>query len=86
MTQLIAKPCPFCGKEVDLNDIDTLYPTGTVYKNCADVGRHYGSRNHFDYLYDGECYVLNCHTGVGCGASMSGDSVEEVLEQWNRRV
>ena len=80
-----ALPCPFCGKQVDLSDLDTLYPSGIVYKDCQDIGRHYGTRKEIPQ-YDGQCYVLRCDTGVGCGASMSGDSVEEVLEQWNRRV
>jgi len=26
------KPYPFCGKEVDLYDHDTLYPSGTLWR------------------------------------------------------
>jgi hypothetical protein len=79
------KPCPFCGKEVDLDDPDTLYPSGILYRNLEGGGRSYGTRKEFGEIYDGKCYVLHCYTGVGCGVSMSGDSMEEVIEQWERR-
>lgn len=78
-------PCPFCGKEVDLDCPDTLYPSGIVWVNDEECYRFYGTRKQYP-VPDGHCYTLHCNNGVGCGAQMHGDSAEEVIEQWNRRI
>lgn len=77
------KPCPFCGHEPqDLRD--ALHPSGIRWRE--DNGfRHYISH---DDPRDGEqCWDMGCleHEG-GCGASISGDSREEVITKWNRRA
>lgn len=78
------KPCPFCGMKPDMNDPDTIYPSGTVWRE------ELGFRSYHRFAErkegDGQCYVMNCcGQAGGCGAEMHGDSKEEVLSKWNRR-
>lgn len=81
-----AKPCPFCGTRVDLTDQDTLYPTGTYWREHPEGYRSY----HGFYERqegDGMCWKLSCcSTGGGCDATIYGDSKEDALAKWNRRV
>lgn len=79
------KPCPFCGKSVDLNNEDTLYPSGTGWKDHPGGIRSYYSFR--EVTKEQWCYDLHCveHHG-GCGVVMSGDSPEEAIEKWNKRV
>lgn len=81
------KECPFCGKVPDLDEPDTLYPTGIVWKYNKEFDRiSYHTRREMPD-YDGQCYSLNCPTHLGgCGAEIHGDSIEEVKERWERRV
>lgn len=84
MTTLL--PCPFCGHSItNDNTKDILYPTSIVYIDGFS-GRRYMWISETEY-YDGACYEIGCreHNG-GCGASMGGDGIEEVVEKWNRRV
>lgn len=74
------KPCPFCNKVPDLTDPDTLYPGG-VWKDTVDSGRIYGNKKSIPD-YHGRCYTMHC----SCGASMTGDSKEEVIQQWETRA
>lgn len=30
------RPCPFCGRAINADDIDTLYPSGTGWKEDED--------------------------------------------------
>ena len=78
-------PCPFCGKAINANDNDTLYPSGTGWKEEADGFRSYHSV--YDVPKEQWCYKIVCqeHYG-GCGAEIHGDSIEEVKEKWNKRV
>ena len=78
------KDCPFCGLQVDIADSDVLHIDG-AYVDEPNGMRHYVSA--WDEKRTGFCYVLNCpvHYG-GCGCSMSGDSIQEVLDKWNERV
>ena len=52
------KPCPFCGKAVDLNDEDTLYPSGTGWKDHPDGIRSYHSFR--EVPKEQWCYDLHC--------------------------
>jgi hypothetical protein len=80
----VTKDCPFCGKHMDPNDVDTLYPAGIGWKE-DDGFRHYVSI--YDVPREQWCYVIVCQTHYGgCGAEMIGDSIEETLEKWNKRV
>ena len=83
-------PCPFCGKKADLDDPDTLYPSGIFWRDGAVPGmpelRTYHRRQDRQEG-DGVCYAMHCPTPAGgCGAEIMGDSKEEVIEAWNRRV
>lgn len=74
-------PCPFCGRKVDDDLIDTLYPSG-IYRR---PGRGYVSHKERQ-PGDIPCWSMHCvlHHG-GCGAEISGDSEEETIAAWNRR-
>lgn len=78
------KPCPFCGKPLDLDDPDTLYPSGIYWGNC-DGYRVY--RRMKDRLpTDLPCWEINCaETSGGCGVEINADSREEALAKWNTR-
>lgn len=79
-------PCPFCGKPVDLEDGDTLYPNGTGWEYHRQNGfRTY--RNFRDVPKEQWCYSLHCtESAGGCGAEMSADSREEAIAKWNTRA
>jgi hypothetical protein len=78
-------PCPFCGRPVDDDLSDTLYQSGTYWRE--DEGfRHYISRRE---RRDGDqpCWSMHCvSNGGGCGAQITADSEPEVRAAWNRRA
>lgn len=78
-------PCPFCGRPLNAEDPDTLHPNGIVWRETGE-GRHY---THYRQMLttDNMCYVVNCveHYG-GCTASIDGDSREDAIARWNKRV
>lgn len=77
------KSCPFCGKQMDLNDPDTIYPCG-AWKKDSNGDTHYLSYNSPNI--DGFVFGIYCEeSSGGCGAQISGDSIEEVIFKWNRR-
>lgn len=80
-----AKPCPFCGRHMNPNDHDTLYPSSIGWKEEEDGHRHYVDI--YDVPEEQWCYKMVCqeHYG-GCGVEMHGDSIEETINKWNRRV
>ena len=81
------KPCPFCGKQPDLSDPDTLYPSGTLWRwEPKFKMRVYFHQNDRQFS-DGACYTLHCtRQAGGCGAEMHADSREETISAWNSRV
>lgn len=89
-TYTTAQPCPFCGMKNNL-DIDTLYPSGIGWKE-DDFGdgtlfRHYVSVHEEELPRERWCYKVICNENYGgCGAQVHGDSSEEAIEKWNRRV
>jgi len=78
-------PCPFCGKKIDLSDMDTLYPSGLYWVDDVRGIRHYlSSAQRTEYSHP--VWSLNCaEVSGGCGAELCGDTKDEVLEKWNRR-
>ena len=76
--------CPFCGHSPQDRQ-DFLHPTGTAWRE--DNGRRHYIRWDDPRGFHGRCWSLTCleHEG-GCGAEMQGDSEEEVIARWNRRV
>lgn len=86
-------PCPFCGHSVDMENKDTLYPSGWYWYEEQVDGlpkpfRFYILRDNdkFDGMQT-ECWEFNCpETSGGCGVSISGDSKEETIVKWQRRV
>lgn len=79
-------PCPFCGKRVDLEDYDTLYPSGTFWRDDKEIGlRTYHSRKN-SRPSDRQCYGMHCPvTSGGCGATVYGDTESDAISKWNRR-
>lgn len=73
-------PCPFCGKQVDLTDEDTLYPSGDgwLWDEFLECKTYHSLR---DVPQEQWCYLLHC----SCGVTMYGDSKQETIENWNRR-
>lgn len=82
--KLTLKPCPFCGHEVDLEEPDTLYPSGTVWRYRGDYKTYHtwAERKEGDEV----CWSMNCPTTAGgCGAEITGDSREETIAAWEHR-
>lgn len=79
-------PCPFCGKAVDLDDEDTLYPTGTGWKDDEVEGfRTYHSYR--EVPKEQWCWGMHCPKPAGgCGAEITGDSKDAALAAWSRRT
>ena len=78
-------PCPFCGKIPETDDEDVCYPNGIGWKPGVIYGRAYF--NYREVPKEQWCYDFHCvkHTG-GCGATVSGDSKQEAIDNWNKRV
>jgi hypothetical protein len=79
------KPCPFCGHEVSLEGDDTLYPNGVGWKKRKGGFTQYVSR--MVVPEEQWCYSMHCPTTEGgCGAEISGDSKQQAIDNWNKRV
>ncbi len=76
------KPCPFCGRAVDDDLRDTLYPSGVYRRGELEYVSHRDRQEG-----DTPCWTMHCvaHEG-GCGAEVSGDTEAEVRAAWNRRT
>jgi len=82
LTGLVMLPCPFCGKQVTKDDLeDALYPSGVTWRE-SEFGRVYGG----NHTHPNQCYQFVCQSHKdGCGATMDGDSKEDVVSKWNGR-
>jgi len=73
MDNITLLPCPFCGHDLNTQDIeDTIYPTSSY---IDEDGME-------KYIYNIVCQV----SAGGCDASILGDSVEKCITKWNKRV
>ena len=78
------KNCPFCGHIVDMDNPDTLYPNGTGWEIRPNGMTSYHSFR--DVPKEQWCYSIHCPTTAGgCGVEISGNSVQECIDKWNRR-
>ena len=78
--------CPFCGKQVDMQDHDTLYPSGTGWLFNEELQMRTYHR-HNDTPQDQWCYTMHCPVQAGgCGAEMHGDTRADALDKWNKRA
>jgi len=66
-------PCPFCGHDLNTQDImDTIYPS---FLHIDEDGVEH-------YIYNIVCQ----ESAGGCGAIILGNSVEDCVTKWNKRV
>ncbi len=74
-------PCPFCGTIIDSTDPNVLHPTGTAWIYDEELKqKHY---YHISEVEEGNlCYMITCD----CGAILTGDSKDDVIQAWNNRV
>lgn len=80
-------PCPFCGKVPDLEDPDTLYPSGIVWRFDVNLGMVTYHRMADRQAGDNYCYVLHCsEQACGCGVELNGNSRDECIKKWNTRT
>lgn len=80
------KPCPFCGLQSHQDWDDTLHPSGIGWAEDDEHVPYYLSIDQYEE-WQGTCYKLTCaEVYGGCGASATGDSQEEVINKWNRRI
>lgn len=84
-------PCPFCGRKVEMDDPDTLYPAGVYWRELDDAvfsplgAKHYVSARQRK-PGDQPCFTMHCPVSAGgCGAEITGDSKEDAIAAWNRR-
>lgn len=82
-------PCPFCGKQCDIDDPDNVHPTGGVWEDVPGTGRIYFNRYSqiTGYHSWGEVIMVECslRTG-GCGASVTDDTYRDAVAKWNKRT
>lgn len=79
----LLEPCPFCGTIPDLDNPDTLYPSGVGWKH---VDNHIEYCSALEVPPDQWCYSIHCvQTSGGCGAEMHGDSKQDTINRWSKR-
>lgn len=85
ITMNTLKPCPFCGKAMDIDDPDTIYPSGFWASVPGEDYRHYFN-DPSRCTPEGTTYNVVCQTSAGgCSASIDGDSYKEAINNWNTR-
>jgi hypothetical protein len=96
------KPCPFCGNQPGHYNLhDSLYPTGEWVKSPFLDIRDFGEDLGIIYYYQhplqillesqiterGYVWSFSClESEFGCGCELTGNSIDEVMNKWNRRV
>lgn len=78
--------CPFCAHVLNPDHPDTIHPSGVYWhydENCSS--KVYCAKKETSQELNA-CWQINCDVSSGgCGASISGDSIEEAVRKWNRR-
>lgn len=71
---MVLKNCPFCGHDLNTQDpMDTLYPSFVWYNPETEQE---------ETVWNIVCHV----TAGGCDCEVYGDSPQQCIENWNRRV
>ena len=77
--------CPFCGHSFHDDLSDSLYPSGTVWRETENGKTYHSWRDQIEG--DSSCWKIICNECEGgCGVEMVGDTKEEVIAKWNRRI
>lgn len=79
------KPCPFCGTKVDLENPDTIYPSGSFYRYEPELECDVYVSRRDKKEGDQEMWKMGC-VSVSCGVELYAHSYEEAIEKWNRRT
>ena len=78
-------PCPFCGKQPDLTDPDTLHPSGLYWRVTNGI-KHYISHKDRE-PDDNKVWGMHCpETSGGCGVEITRDTCAECIAAWNKRT
>jgi len=81
----VIKSCPFCGHQPDVDDGDTLYPSG-IYWRVTDGITHY-IRLKDRKEGDQQCWQIVCNeSSGGCDVEIEANTKEEAIQKWNRRT
>lgn len=84
------KPCPFCGHRISEDLIDCFYGTGMFWRPDPEPLHFIEYMNRREAAVHPEAQPvlhIECNTTEGgCGAQIEGNTGEEVLAKWNRRV
>jgi hypothetical protein len=82
-TDITPLPCPFCERQPELENPDTLYPNGVGWKLQRGFRFYVNFR---EVPQEQWCYGMHCcECCGGCGAEINGDSEAEAVSKWNRR-
>lgn len=82
------KPCPMCGSEMDHEDSDCMHPSSVGWIDqplSENIARRYVRAT--EVPPEQRCWEIHCvkHYG-GCGVNVSGDTKQEAIDNWNRRI
>lgn len=78
--------CPFCGVKPNIEDPDTLYPTGIRWRYTPEGYKQY-LRLKDSTQDDSHVWGFHCSEQAGgCGVEIVADTKQEAIDKWNRRI